>query len=84
MNTIHEILETNIIIASDEELGCLVTVNGSYWQLWLEVEPGRFDCRDAKATDFGLDGLYKQNTADLIDEGKAKLEEWTAPEDEEE
>lgn len=40
MMTIFEVLDCGPIVAKDEELGLLVTVNGSYLNLWVE-RPGK-------------------------------------------
>jgi len=35
--TIYEILEGNVIVNGSEELGILITANGSYIQVWVSV-----------------------------------------------
>lgn len=82
-STIFEVLESGSIVAGDEEMGYLVTINGSYLNLWSschatysstrglsEIRWNNIDCR---ATNLPR-GLYECTAANAWDMGK----EWLA------
>jgi hypothetical protein len=81
-NTIFEVLEYGPIVAGDEDMGYLVTINGSYLHLWSSQVEEHTQWRaqavwnniDVRATDLP-DGLYKLSAADAWDMGKAWLAE---------
>jgi hypothetical protein len=47
MSTLFEIIEDNIILASNEDLGLILTANGSYFQVWRQLDRGAFECIEA-------------------------------------
>ena len=56
MSNIYDVLELGPIVASDAEYGLVVTINGSYLNLWVERELGRYentDCRSYSETVLG-------------------------------
>lgn len=48
--TMAEVLESNMAVCADEETGIMVTINGSYLQVWSPFEDGSWDCRDCRCT----------------------------------
>lgn len=48
--TLAEVLEGNMAVRCCEETGIMVTVNGSYLQLWAPLPDGSWDCRDCRCT----------------------------------
>jgi hypothetical protein len=56
---IFEVLEYGPIVAQDEDAGLLVTVNGSYLNLWVLRGNGEFDNTECRALD-SADGLFTQ------------------------
>lgn len=77
--TIYEVLESGPICAGSEELGLLVTVNGSYVNLWVSDGTGGWTNTDCKS---GHPDLYKLTGADMIDLAERCLDEWTTEDDE--
>jgi len=51
---IHEILEDNYIIGSNEDYGLIVTVNGAYTQIWVG-DGDDYEAREAIHMDMDLD-----------------------------
>lgn len=50
---IYDVLELGPIVAQDAELGILITINGSYLNLFIERDFGRYentDCRSFSET----------------------------------
>jgi hypothetical protein len=81
--TIFEVLESGPIVAGDDDMGYLVTINGSYLNLWSSIVesrgPGRAEAVvwrsiDCRATNLP-EGLYKLSAAEALDMGKAWLDE---------
>lgn len=81
-STIFEVLEQGPIVAGDEDMGYLVTINGSYLNLWSSIveerRPGTYmpvvvwnniDCRPT-----GQD-MYSMTSAKAWDLGKEYLRE---------
>jgi len=68
--TIFDVLSNGPIVACDEELGLLVTINGSYLNLWASRRDGweNVECQS------GHPDLYTLTAARAIDLG----EEWLA------
>lgn len=77
---IHEVLEYGPIVAGDEELGILITVNGAYFNVWAPEWHERgatwtnteaFDMRsrvtDAHSPIRQSDGLYGLHITDVMD-----------------
>lgn len=75
-STIFEVLEYGPIVAGDEDMGYLVTINGSYLNLWSSILQSRtsvvvwnnIDCRS------GHPDLYTLTVAKAKDLG----DEWLA------
>lgn len=85
MATIFEILENNIILASNEDLGLLLSCNGSYFQVWRQLERSGFECLDAlhlgsrfqdAAGSDHVGGLYGIDSAKLWTKAEDILTDW--------
>lgn len=62
---IYEVLEYGPIVASNEEFGILITVNGSYFNLWYGVD-GEYNSTDCYS--LGADnGLYGLKIVDIME-----------------
>lgn len=79
---IHQVLEYGYIVASNEDLDILITVNGAYYNIWCGDYDGNYTNTDCRATDFG-DGLYGQDFVKVADKAKEILEEVLSEGDEE-
>ena len=77
--TIHEVLEYGPICASDEETGCLVTVNGAYANLWVPCPDGGYDNRDCVACEADM---YGTTAAAMWEFGKVCFAAWLDPDQE--
>lgn len=56
MRNIYEVLELGPIVAQCEENRCLITINGSHLNFWVEREENLFentDCRSFSETKLG-------------------------------
>lgn len=88
--TIHELLEYGPIVAHDEELDLLVTVNGAYFNLWVGDTTGNYTNTEAFATLGrlpevpGASGLWGQNMTEVMDAAELLLDEILSEGDEEE
>ena len=71
---IHEVMEYGYIVASDEELDILVTVNGAYYNIWAGNYNGNYTNTDCRATGFD-GGLYGQDMVKVTDKAQQILEE---------
>lgn len=79
--TIFDIIdEYGPICAADENMGYLVSVNGSYLNLWVESSPGRYANIDCSAMP---KNLYEATGAEMIDLAEQALKEWTSPPEDE-
>lgn len=82
---IYEVLEYGPIVACDEDFGCLVTINGSYLNLWvLQRQPyprGPESWTNTDCRTWGGDGvdLYKVTAAQAMAFAEAWLEEIRSP-----
>ena len=74
MNSIHEVIEYGYIVASDEDLDILITVNGAYYNIWCGDYSGSYTNTDCRATGFD-GGLYGQDFVKVVDKAKELLEE---------
>jgi hypothetical protein len=92
---IHEVLEYGSIVASNEELDLLITVNGAYFNLWVgggygeETDYTNTEAFDMSSRVEGADpqssrGLYGLDIVKVMDAAEALLAEVLAGEDEEE
>lgn len=72
-NSIHEVITYGSIIASDEELDILITVNGAYFNIWCGDYSGKYTNTDCIATGFE-DGLYGQDMVKVVDRAEKILE----------
>lgn len=71
--TLAEVVMTyGPIVAADEDMGLVVTVSGSYVQLWRQDKAGLFEAIDLQSNDRDL---YHITAAEAIDLGEAFLAE---------
>lgn len=73
MYNIHEVIEYGFIVANNEELDILITVNGEYYNIWCGDYSGKFQSTDCHATGFD-NGLYGQDMAKVVERAEAILE----------
>jgi hypothetical protein len=71
MSTLSEMLEYGPIVASDAELGLYITVNGSYYNLWVG-DGSTFENTDCTPVGRGFDGLHGADCAEVIE----RAERW--------
>lgn len=77
-STLVEVMEYGLVAAIDEE-GCfLVTVNGSYFNLWVKHGDDNWENTDCCPTDKER-GLYGYSAAQLLDDAKEQLAYWMNP-----
>lgn len=77
--TIFDVLAYGPIVSGNEELGLLVTVNGSYYNLWVSRGDGKWentDCASPGAPDSNYPDLWK-----AVSKGEKRLEEWVKGDD---
>lgn len=78
--TLAEVLEYGPIVASDDELGLLVTGNGAYYTLWVsdgrDMRGATWTNTDCKAIEGDGSGMYGVTAATFWDGGKAALADW--------
>lgn len=79
---IHEVMEYGYIVASDEDLNILITVNGAYYNIWCGDYSGSYTNTDCRATSFD-GGLYDQDFVKVTDKAKEILDEILSESDEE-
>jgi hypothetical protein len=80
-NTIFDVLEYGPICAADEDSGALVTINGSYVNLWMPSStPGQWVNTDCVANDAWGD-LYNRTAAAMIDRAEECLKHWLRGDD---
>ena len=72
---IYEVLDYGPIMAQNEELGILITVNGSYFNIWVDRGNSKFENVDCVSLGNGMDGLYGIKTTDLIKKAEEILDE---------
>ena len=75
MSTLNEMLSYGPIVASNEELGLYVTVNGSYYNLWVG-DGVTFENTTCTPVDRGFDGLHGADCAEIIETAEKHLEDW--------
>lgn len=80
---IHEVLEYGYIVASNEDLDLLITVNGAYFNIWCGDYNGNYTNTDCRATGFE-GGLYGQDIVKVAEKAEKILEEILSENDEEE
>lgn len=68
-STIYDVLESGPIVAKNEELGLIVSINGSYLNLWVSDGDGGWNNTDCRS---GHPDLYELSTARAMELG----EEW--------
>jgi len=83
MNSIHEVIEYGYIVATNEELDILITVNGAYYNIWCGDYSGKYQNTDCIATGFD-NGLYGQDMVKVVERAEAILEELVSGEEEDE
>lgn len=81
--SIHEVLEYGPIVANDEELDILITVNGAYYNIWCGNGEGFYNNTDVRALNSGGQGLYGMDIVKVMDKAKEILEEITKGDDNE-
>lgn len=74
MSNIFDVLELGPICAADAELGLLVTVNGSYLNLWVSDGKGMFSNTDCRYLN-SQNGLYSVTGAEMIDKAEEYLKD---------
>ncbi len=81
--SIYEVLTYGPILCSDEDNGILITVNGAYFNFWVEVSPGlyrNFDCASPGVTDddkrefWSVQLLAEEKLVNKVDELVKELE----------
>jgi hypothetical protein len=86
MSTIFEILESNQILTGSEDFGLIVTVNGSYFQLWRQGQKeNQWECLDAYSFSSRIesrDGLYGADSVKVLECAEEILRNATTPEEE--
>jgi hypothetical protein len=70
-------------LAADEDYEIIITVNGSYFNVWVHRGGGKWENTDAFAVD-GRADLKNDRFWDIVDVAKELLEDIIAPEEEEE
>ena len=83
MNSIHEVIEYGYIVATNEDLDILITVNGAYYNIWCGDYSGKYQNTDCRATDFD-NGLYGRDMVKVVERAEAILEELVSGEEEDE
>lgn len=86
MSTLMEILEHNLIICGNEDMGMIVTANGAYFQIWRQLERGSFECLEAYTFSDRVNtenGLYGADASTILDQAEKLLKEFTKESDEE-
>jgi hypothetical protein len=76
---IHDVLGYGPICASDEDVGALVTVNGSYVNLWVSDGRGGWSNTDCRS---GHPDLYTLTAAQALDLAQDCLKDWLKENDE--
>lgn len=79
---IHKVMEYGYIIASNDDLDILITVNGAYYNIWCGDYNGNYTNTDCRATGFN-GGLYGQDFVKVTDKAEEILEEILSEGDEE-
>jgi len=74
MKSIHEVIKYGYIVATNEELDILITVNGAYYNIWCGDYSGKYRNTDCCATGFD-NGLYGQDMVKVVERAEAILEE---------
>ena len=80
-STIFDVLEYGPIVAADEELGVLITVNGSYYNIWVGYD-GMYNNTDAHSV--GVDVYGKAKFGAVVKAAEKILEEIRGNVDEDE
>lgn len=81
--TLFEMISFGPVVAGNEELGLYVTVNGSYFNLWVQRGDNDFENTDCRALS-SENGLYSITAAEAIERGERALRDWIRGDDEEE
>ena len=71
---IHDVMEYGYVVASDEDLDILITVNGAYFNIWCGDYSGQYTNTDCRTTGFD-NGLYGQDMVKVADKAQKILEE---------
>lgn len=71
---IHEVLTYGSVIASNEALDILITVNGAYFNIWCGDYSGNYTNTDCQTTGFD-GGLYGQDFVKVTDKAQEILDE---------
>lgn len=82
MKSIHEVLAYGSIVATNEDLDILITVNGAYFNIWCGDYNGKYKNTECYATGFE-NGLCGQDMAEVVERAEAILEEILAGDAEE-
>lgn len=87
MSTIYEVLELGPIVAKSEEHNILITVNGSYFNVFCAESLDQWTCVDtyhfgSRMTPEADNGLYGQDMTKIMDAAELLLEEVITKEEE--
>lgn len=84
--SLYEVIDMGPIVAKDEELGLLVTVNGAYLNLWVARHLAQLACPRWDNTDCrsGHPDLYTLTVAKAMELAEEWLEELRKGDDNEE
>lgn len=82
-SNIHEVLNYGSVVASNEYLDILITVNGAYFNIWCGDYSGKYQNTDCRATGFE-GGLYGQDMVKVVEKAEAILEEIVSDTEEDE
>lgn len=80
---IHEVLEYGYVVASNEDIDILITVNGAYFNIWCGDFSGSYNNTDCRATSFD-NGLYGQDMVKVVEKAEKILEDVVNGDEEEE
>ena len=72
--SIYDVIEMGCIVAANEELGIIITVNGSYYNCWTGDVVNGFECTDRRSTGF-KNGLYGADFVTVLDSAKEYLDD---------
>lgn len=83
-STVHQVMEYGPIVASNDELDILITVNGSYFNFWAGDFNGNYTNTDCRSIDRGINGIHGVSITELMDEAEQYIEDALSELDEEE
>lgn len=72
---IHEVMKYGYIVASNEDLDILITVNGPYYNIWCGDYSGNYTNTDCYATFVSTCCLYGQDIVKVTDKAQSIIDE---------